>query len=406
MRFRINLYRILIQGVLFIAFSIMFFPGGLEFISPQLFFIIDKMKFPTAFLMITCSLLFGKRRQEIPKVIVITVIMYGYLTFVSFCEDANWRLVVKESFLAVAVLIMIWYNRKDSFKVLSPLLASLEWQIYLNLITIFLFPNGMYQEQLSGNVSNWILGYDNSWNYLFFPALFIAIICRYLSGDSKRFWLLLIVMEFQSFYRWSIMCSFGFVVFDLLFLLRFYKGKIFNVRNYAIIAVMAMIVILFFRNNISFLETISMAIGKDLYSMSNRSYIWMKAVEFIKIKPIFGYGRISVLDVAMSYYINKDAVHAHNMPLELLFRGGIALFIIYFTGLIISVKELLKNKNEEFVQVLSIAYLSVFLMMITQVYLSPLSIVMIMLGGFSTQFVYEMHSRTQLRSRKKVAIRI
>lgn len=404
---KVDWVRATTQILLAMAFSIMFFPGGLEFITPGLFFAIDKLKIPVAFVLLAAAIVFRKKnRLLVPRSVVIIALLYAYVTAVSFSRDVNWRIVIKEFLLVAPILLLLCTNQKDSLKILSPLLFALEWQIYLNLVTIFLFPGGMYQEELSGNVSNWLLGYDNSWNYVFFPALFIGITCKYLSGNRMRFWLLLLAMEFQSFYRWSIMCSFGFVVFDLLYLLRFYKGKIFNIRNYLIMATVAMIAILLYRNNLSFLAPIGSLIGKDLYSMSNRTRIWERAIDFVRDRPVFGYGRIAALDVARFYYFNRDAVHAHNMPLELLFRGGIIMLVLYIIGVAFSVKKLLRFRGEEYVQVLSIAYLSVFLMMITQVYLSPLSILMILLGSFSPQFIQEMHERSAHREEKKNGYRV
>lgn len=73
---------------------------------------------------------------------------------------------------------------------------------------------------------------------------------------------------------------------------------------------------------------------------SNRTDIWLYALELIKQKPILGWG-------VDNFSINgwKDMTSVHNHALEILFDIGIIglLFFIFLLGLII--KELIKNKN-------------------------------------------------------------
>ena len=82
---------------------------------------------------------------------------------------------------------------------------------------------------------------------------------------------------------------------------------------------------------------------KDL-TFSNRTYIWDYIINYIKSKPIFGYG---IQESSIRYNISNvyQAYHAHNLILELLYRGGFVLLIIFVYMVYLTVRKLKNNDN-------------------------------------------------------------
>ena len=207
-----------------VAFSILFSPAGFEYIAPFLYGILNGLKTPVAILLIGIAVL-KKRSINCNRIMVCLVVFYIYLTIVSLIRGALATIVIKEALIVFSV-IMLLNSTGDITTIVSPLLAALEWQIYVNAFLMISIPDGMYIEKVSMNWSCWLLGYDNGWNYIFFPALFLAIIMYYSKGNKLRFWFLLIVMEFQIFTRQSVVCMLGFLVFDVLYIIKAYRGRL------------------------------------------------------------------------------------------------------------------------------------------------------------------------------------
>lgn len=80
--------------------------------------------------------------------------------------------------------------------------------------------------------------------------------------------------------------------------------------------------------------------GKDA-TFSNRTFIWVKAVQKIASSPIFGSGADNLVSGG------THMLQAHNQWLNVIIEGGYVAFALFFIGLLISVLDLYKSKTKK-----------------------------------------------------------
>ena len=164
------------------------------------------------------------------------------------------------------------------------------------------------------------------------------------------------------------------IVFAYLIFEKFLSAKIFNMRNYLIIngALVFGIVVMKVQNLFSFI--IVDILGKDI-TLTGRIYIWDKVIGYIAENPIFGYGVETYTERLVKMYMghsswqnNYAALHSHCRYLETLYRGGIILFGIYLSILILATKKLMQFKNTIFSKIMSISIFAYLTGMMTEWY--------------------------------------
>lgn len=116
-------------------------------------------------------LLYIKKRVIISKPGKIILI---YLLFILIMGAIN-NYVSLDIILSIFLCLLFEYGLKDKEnKFLESLYNVLEIFIYVNLITVLLYPNGMYV--YAGYSANWLLGYKNPMVRLFLPACAIGLL--------------------------------------------------------------------------------------------------------------------------------------------------------------------------------------------------------------------------------------
>ena len=115
---------------------------------------------------------------------------------------------------------------------------------------------------------------------------------------------------------------------------------------------------------------------KDI-TLTGRIYIWDYVMEFIKNKPILGYG---IEDLKTRYYKTSymQSYHAHNQILEVLYKTGFIGFFILVYIFYLSIKQLNKYKLNRCSKVISIVLFAELIMMLTEAY--SLENIFILLG--------------------------
>lgn len=240
----------------------------------------------------------------------------------------------------------------------------LETLIYINLVTIILFPEGMYDTFFT---ENFFLGYDNVSITFILPALCVSILYSYLKYD-KISWrtIALIIGSFATVFLRKIATSEVMMMILIAYLIvpRIFRNtKIFNIFNYIIINIIAFLAIVIGRVQDYFSFLIVDVLGKSL-TFTGRTRIWDRNISYIK-QNWLGYG---YEEEAIRKLKNDGFAHAHNQILEVLYQGGILLLlsfasIFYFLG-----KSLMRFKEHKYAKVTSLFVFMVMISMLMEVF--------------------------------------
>lgn len=218
--------------------------------------------------------------------------------------------------------------------------------VCINLFTLFLFPDGMYQ--VGAYSSCYFLGYDNSHINVQLQAA--ALICVYSIWKRKRLsfgvWSILVIILLSNIITFSATSLLGFIVFLLgLFIIlptkRRKKYKIIKMPSPLISFLGIAIVSTLFIGGSAFggiKDSILYFFGKD-NTLSARTLIWENSIIQILKEPIWGYGYENGDTISSKLVALVDqsgwGMSPHNFYLMIIYTGGIVLLIMVAIAFII-----------------------------------------------------------------------
>lgn len=316
-------------------------------------------------LVILCLIIIRWEKPSFPFVmisavyftIILSAYIHGHAPLVSFLSSNFHGLVMCAAF-------EYWLNN-HFVKTIALLKSTLLFLIIINLATIVLSPNGLYDatykftevtlaSHLTYNL-NWLFGYKNNQFGVVLP--FLAIYCIYriciCNGFKKTsFWVFLICI-IEELLAQAMMSTILITVFAVSVFVFFEKdnkisrriSKLFNLKTLMITVVIVVLGIVGMTTN-SFLgdllKQVSLAMGKDT-TFNGRSAIWLVAINYIKESPVIGYGNIN-----SETFIEESRIlggtNAHNFILHILISGGFACLAEYSIIYLYMIRFLKKNK--------------------------------------------------------------
>lgn len=260
------------------------------------------------------------RKESIPF-----VLMFGYM-LINTVFHATTSLSVMDSIctiVALSVLISL-YIPKNQVEVLWSLSLVTAVYMFLNFLTVLLFPKGLYSTYslYENEYLCWLLGYKNPMSRFIILTLGVNL-CNCFQSSQKLNWYqyLLAFIGILTVIQVDSATSLVAIVFMYVFVLLFGKirlPRICNVFNVFLLCGLLTFLIYEFKIQELFSYLIVNLLHRNL-SLTSRTYIWEKAMKLILERPIFGYG---VLPAARSYELLK-ASHPHNFYLYQLYSGGI-----------------------------------------------------------------------------------
>lgn len=207
-----------------------------------------------------------------------------------------------------------------------------------------------------------------------FPTLYQAIFAR--KEKSKILYFVAFILQlcclFLSLTR-SAWIGFFVGVLILIFVYFFIKKRIKLFLLYFSIIIASLALVFLALNSISDSYFYKGNIGNNLVarvrgifdvksgSTALRFQYWQAGLKAISAKPIFGYGSDNQRNILIQYYqpkwainetINSSPDRIHSEPLEILFNGGLLLFVFYYLFLFYVFKEsilLFKAKKDFFI---------------------------------------------------------
>lgn len=276
------------------------------------------------------------RRKVLPNrwFIIIASFYYGVLLYSTVIHNGSMSRALMIALTGYFTIFFVKYLMNFDFAYPTRVMRGLLWfYVFINLITILLFPNGLVT---TGNTDSavYFLGQPTRFAFFYLPALLFCIL-----GDinahgkiSLATIIIFIICLSTLIAAWSVGSSIAFLA--LAFFLVFHKLKMFNIFTYIIVQAAAYVSLVYFHIQELFAFFIEDYLHKDA-TLSSRTYIWLNSLNMIEDSPLFGAG---VFDNAY----NKDVlgfVHAHNHLLHVTFQSGylgLGLFVLliiigYFT---------------------------------------------------------------------------
>ena len=273
--------------------------------------------------------------------------------------DASLKRAVQYSYGSMAVGLMAEYGvRKDRENFLTGMEIFFGALVALNIVTILLFPGGMYVYDRALE-ENWLLGYKN-YHIVYIMALLIfgAVhsLCQY-GRIAVRVWIYIAMSLFSSLLvgaRTPMMAILLFAASILFTRLRNFT-PLFNSLTYlaAYAAAFFMIVVIRIEN----LPVLGKLIGREI-TFNNRIHFWDKAMTEFWEYPVLGHGY-------QQFVMFRGYVTTHNQIVEILYKTGIAGLAVFVAILAATAYKLFRSREgivTKYLAVFFASYLVLFLM--------------------------------------------
>ena len=243
----------------------------------------------------------------------------------------------------VLALVTEMALKVDADALLDSATAVLGTYVILNLLTILMFPKGMYE--YSNYTENYLFGYRNNMLMITLPAMIFACVRSFkyynrLTISSIVISAVCVSSVLLAFSATSVVGTAILCVIILMAVIGF-MPKIFNMATYIIINMAYFFGVIILRVQNYFAFIIVDVLGRDL-TFTGRTTIWDKALEAFVNSPVFGVGEIETK-------ASRDLIgasHAHNYYLDLLYKNGVPGFILFMLVIVICGVALYKMRDE------------------------------------------------------------
>lgn len=351
---------------------------------------IIQMIFIFSIIIIGCIYLSQKKKPS--KIFVLITIMQVWILIITIVNAGPISIAFKKFryIVLIALICDLFSNRIGSL--IKCLMLHFELNIYINLLTVILYPSGFYSRinEAYGMTTEWFLGARNNFTIWLFPGLIVAWIFKEYFKRNKRCYLLTVCIILTELLQGSGTAIVGITLFITCILFKLSK-KIFTPLKSMIIAMVTFTTIILFRN-FEFLEPIIVGVLGKSMTFSSRLDIWDNAILAINNKLTTGYGILSTNDTInilgnMKTYIWKGATHAHCHILQVLFQGGIIAFLILIYIYYIDLKRCSKLWSNRVAQIFTFGIFAYSIMGITEVFEYPLMYLILLLPYYSYEII-------------------
>jgi len=356
-----------------LGYTLMYFIIALSFFKvPYLminFSIINEVYFGLQIIFLFLFLIFNLKEKKMSKGLAFILIFLLFNSIISFGKT-NFSTIIT-NFVSVFGLCLVVNNsiKKYFCNFLKGFKYALLLLLLLNLITMFLYPKGLYHNMGNNSSQNWFLGYKNSFILYIYPLIVFSYFDTMLFKNKKisKFDIVSFILSFITVLKANSSTSLVGLGVLLMFITTprlFNNTRVFNSMNYlySYIGLFFTIVVFKLQNIFSFL--IEDILHKDL-TFTGRIYIWDYALKNISSNLLFGHG-----DKNFSYILSSGTAvkSTHNQILQIIYNYGIISLSFFIFILFITMKNLKKEKNNNISKFLSLCIFIWFIMMITESY--------------------------------------
>lgn len=310
---------------------------------------------------------FGK----IPVESIILGLFYFCQIFSTFINEGDIARCIRVAVLNWGAFV-VFFNvfKRDSKSIYTIILPVIRIIIYINLLTIILFPNGMYTTTLSTgweSEMNWFLGLRNGQTPWLICAFFLEW-SNYMENKKERNGKIFLVVttvvliltawrinmaQIQYAYNNSTaggtLFAIGICFIFWIIPKRIMTSGIINIKSVFLANFLVFIMLVIFRIQDMFSYFIEIILKKDL-TLTNRTIIWDNAISYLQGNWIIGVGYKESRQMANILGFNAAISTTHNSFLDILFFGGVlSLILIIIFIFYINVKEKKKDTSQAYI---------------------------------------------------------
>lgn len=243
---------------------------------------------------------------------------------------------------------------------------------YINLLTVFLFPDGLYKREHLGNGNLcWFLGHKNEIYFYFVFFFIVSYMYEIYCEKTIRTTVLRIVIIFSVIWTKAINASVALLSIVLLvYIISKLKIKAINIYVLMFVDAAIWFMVVIMQSYMLFSNIIANVWGKSL-TLSGRTEIWSKIFELSKRKIWLGYG-VRTSEQTISLFEILCGVNAHDTLLYYLNVGGIISVMLFILFSFFLIKKLYLYQNTRIGIYLSAGLFSLFLFSIFETQYNPL----------------------------------
>ncbi|CAD0147624.1 Putative oligosaccharide repeat unit polymerase [Streptococcus thermophilus] len=280
---------------------------------------------------LSVSLYAIKTKQSLPFASIMLIIGEFWLLILTVTKHGQIQAELINFMMLFSLVMLVNIYKEDFHVFLSSLLLHFELTIYINLLSLMLFPERLFSRVNSayGLTFEWFLGSRNNFIIWLLPGLLIALLYRHYNKSNKRANLLIASVFLTQLFQTSSTLIVTSIILLVLSITPYLKRVFRPFISLALALFVQFLIVV--ASNVEFLAPIVQGIlGKDL-TFTNRTTIWKNALNHISLYS--GYGRVHSDKAAtvlgnFGSYIWKGATHAHNQLLNLGVQGGLLLVVI------------------------------------------------------------------------------
>ncbi len=259
-----------------------------------------------------CRLFFG-----IFLSFIISTLLYGGI----FSKTSLELIFDKLLFFVAPVYIMLQLRSNEKF-ILKTFIVLGEILLYINLLTIFLFPGGIWKSSVS-QMPCYFLGHKNQiFEYYFLPLVCAIIYTAKYRTNIARLWLMWVVIMVSVILTASKASLIACVCLVLPMSLATIKSV--RVKRTGGIYLLSGLILNFL---VVILRIQDVFLGFLNISFTGRTNIWDNTMVLIRDNFLFGYGGyVGDLNGLSVFY---HLISAHSGILQLMLDGGVLLFVLW-----------------------------------------------------------------------------
>lgn len=391
----LNSYRVNIRFVLYLLL-------GYAFITPYYFAQLSQLSIINKTLMsLTIVFVFIYYMSNFANSKLSRSILFLFLFYLSliFSNYRNNSLELEEFIpmaLAFSFFLFLNYcldNRKNLLTFLFALKILTFFYIIVNLILIYIYPEGLPSLTVSEGRKFYLFGNTNTTTRYLIPCLMFSFLYDQLKSGKigKANWLLLLLSWLTLIKVWAVTGMIGLFIFTIILVWKSNKYQLFLIYiGMLIVSIISSLFLIIFKLESNILADILGLFNKDM-TFSYRDVLWMNAVDMIKQSPLWGYGSFTQEQMEM-YIGNKFS--AHNYYLDVLLRGGMIALSFLILGLLYVSKFIIKSLGTNVPRLIIATCASYFIMWIAEPFISTenimLPIILLLVSRLQTLEMYQL----------------
>lgn len=373
---------------------------GYAFITPYYFAqlsqlsLINKALMSFTIIFVFVYYLSNFEKTKISKSIIFLCLFYLSLFFSNFMNNSLELDELILMALAFSFFLFLNYcldNRNNLLSFLFAMKILTTCYIIINLILIYIYPDGLPSLTVSEGRKFYLFGNTNTTTRYLIPCLMFSFLYNQLKFGKigKLNWLLLILSWLTLIKVWAVTGMIGLFIFTIFLVWKATKNQLFLIYIVMLLAsIIGSLFLIFFKFESNILAYILGVFNKDM-TFSYRDVLWMNAVDLIKQSPTWGYG--SFTKEQMELYIGNK-FSAHNYYLDILLRGGMITLSFLILGLLYVSKFIIKSLGTNVARLIIATCASYFIMWIAEPFISTehimLPIILLMVCRIQTLEMY------------------